>query len=64
MPGNHRRNRERQVNQRDEHGFAAEIEFGNRPRRRHAENAIQRHGNAGGDEGQFDGAKVFASLNV
>ena len=55
--GNDGRNRERQINQRDEHGFAAEIEFRNRPRRRHAEDAIQRHGDAGGDERQFDGAQ-------
>ena len=54
--GNHRRNGERQVNQREQNIFAAKIKFRNRPGRADAENAVQRHGDGGGGERELDGA--------
>ena len=43
-PADHRRDRERQVDQRDEELLAAELELGDRPRRRESEDEVQRDG--------------------
>ena len=45
--GDHRRDRERQVDQRDQQVLAAEVELGDRPGRGHAEDRGQRHGDRG-----------------
>ena len=50
-----RRNGERQVDQRDQQALAHEIELGDRPGRGDAEHEIQRHGDAGRQQGQPDG---------
>ena len=50
--GNHRRNRKRQIDQRDQKAFAAEIMLGDGPRRRHAEQQVKRYGNGGDNQGQ------------
>ena len=51
----HRRDRERQVDQRDQQLLAAEIELGDRPGGRDAEHEVQRHGDGRGQQRQPDG---------
>ena len=50
----HRRDRERQVDQRDQQALAAEVELGDRPGRRDAEDQVQRHRDRGGEQRQPD----------
>ena len=49
------RHRERQVDQRDEHGLAGKVELRHRPGRREAEHQVERHGDGGGQEREADG---------
>ena len=42
----HGRNRKRQVDERGEQGFAAELELGDGPSRRHAEQDVERNGDS------------------
>ena len=53
--GNDRRNRKRQIDQRDEKRFATELELGDRPRGGQAKEDIQWHADGRHDEGQADG---------
>ncbi len=50
----HRRHRERQVDQRDQQVLAAEAELGDRPGRGHAEDEVQRHRDRRGQQRQPD----------
>ncbi|EWS63673.1 hypothetical protein Y695_03093 [Hydrogenophaga sp. T4] len=50
----HRRDRERQVDQRGQEGLAPELVLGNRPGRGNAERQVQRHGHGGGEQRQAD----------
>ena len=50
----HRRHRERQVDERDQQRLAAEIELGDRPGRGDAEDEVERNGDCGGDQRQPD----------
>ena len=52
--GDHRRDRERQVDQREQQVLAAEVELGDRPRRGDAEDEVQRHAIAAASERQPD----------
>ena len=55
----HRRDREGQVDQRDEEALAAELELRDRPGGRDAEDEVERHGDGGDGERQPDrGARV------
>jgi hypothetical protein len=49
------RNRERQVDQRDEKGFAAKVELGDEPSGGDAEQRVQRHGDGRDQQRQLDG---------
>ena len=58
----HRRDRERQVDQRHQEGLAGEVELGNGPGGGDAEDGVERHGDGGGGQGQFDrGQRVFVA---
>ena len=52
MPGDDRRDRERQVDQGDQQVLAPEIELGDAPRRRDAEDQVDRHGDARDEQGE------------
>ena len=54
QPGDHRRHRERQVDQRDQHALAGKVELGDRPRRRDAEHEVERHRDRRGEQRQPD----------
>ena len=49
----HRRDRERQVDQRHQQGLAAEVVFADQPGRTDAEHQIQRHRDAGDQQGEL-----------
>ncbi len=51
----HRRDRQRQIDERDEHALAAELELGDRPGCRQSEHGVDRHHHQRGGEGQADG---------
>ena len=55
QPGDDRRHRERQINQGDQHGFAAEPEFGDGPRGGQPEKGIERDANTRHQERQANG---------
>ena len=55
--GDHRAHRERQVDQRQQHVLAAEVELGDAPGRGHAEHQVHRHADAGGDQRELDGGE-------
>ena len=46
---------EGQINERDEERLAAELKLGDAPRRGDAEEDVQRHGDGGHEEREFDG---------
>ena len=52
--GDHRRDRERQVDQRDQEALAPELELGDRPGGGHAEDQVERHGDGRDQQGQSD----------
>ena len=57
QPRHHRRDREGQIDQRDQQALAAEVELGDGPRGRHAEHEIERHRDGGGEKREVDGGK-------
>ena len=52
--GDHRADRERQVDQGEQQVLAAEVELGDRPRRGEAEDEVERHRDGRGDQRQLD----------
>ena len=56
--GDHRRDRERQVDQRDQQALAAELELGDRPGGRDAEDQVERHGDRRGQQRQADAPRA------
>jgi hypothetical protein len=52
--GDHRADRERQVDQRQQQVLAVELELRDRPGRGDAEHQVQRHADGGGDQRQLD----------
>ena len=52
--GDHRRDREGQVDQGDQQALAAEVELGDRPGRGDAEDQVERHGDGGDEQRQPD----------
>ncbi len=53
--GDHRRDRERQIDERDQHLLSEEIEFGDGPRRGDPEQQVERHSNGRHEQRETDG---------
>jgi hypothetical protein len=60
--GDHRADRERQVDQRQQQVLAAELELGDGPGGGHAEHQVQRHADGGGEQRQLDGDSASGSV--
>jgi hypothetical protein len=62
--GDDRRNRERQVDQRDQELLAAELELGDRPGGRHTEDEVERHRDRRRQQRQLDRRQASGSTSA